>query len=87
MSRLCLHCTSDTNEDGKVVKLQVPLRLAGYPQLNAPGGILMAWLCDRCGYDSSAESFASRPELSYGAYRQREAGDPRFPWPPPEVHP
>ena len=84
VSRLCPRCTHDV-DFGTVteVKLQIPLRLAGYPQPNAAGGVLMAWLCDRCGYDSSVDAFASRPEYSYTGYRATGKGDARFPWPPP----
>jgi hypothetical protein len=83
VSRLCQRCVSDIDfETGKEVKLQLPLRLAGYPQPGTEGRILMAWLCDRCGYDSSAEAFASRPEYSYTAYRAMGKGDSRFVWPP-----
>ena len=82
---LCPKCVTGVDENGKAVAIQVPIRLAGYPQINAPGGMLLAWVCDKCGFDDSLERFASRPEHSYTAYRERigGAGDPRFPWPPP----
>ena len=77
MSRLCQRCARDE------AKLQIPLRLAFYPQPNTTSGFLTAWLCDRCGCDSSAEAFASGQDYSYTGHRATGGGDLRFPWPPP----
>ena len=73
MSRLCKtpSCTKGIDENGREFVRQLPLRLGFYPQPNTSDGWLMAWLCDECGYDSSLEAFASRPEFSYTAYRER----------------
>lgn len=81
---LCPHCVTDVDDDGKAIKIQIPIDLAFYPQFNADGGMMAAWVCRRCGFDDSIERFKSRPEFSYTAYRQRigDKGDPRFPWPP-----
>ena len=69
---LCPICVTDTDEDGNEVKIQIPIRLAGYPQPNTTGGgMLLAWVCDRCGYDSTIERFASHPEWTYSAYKNR----------------
>ena len=76
---LCPHCVTDIDEDGNEIKIQIPIRLASYPQPNTTGGgILLAWVCDRCDYDSTIERFASHPEWTYSAYRSQHTGHPKI---------
>lgn len=66
-SRLCPRpsCMSFVDEDGEERKLQTPLWLMAYHQPGTNDGLLFAWVCKVCGYDSSLEAFASRPEYSW----------------------
>lgn len=44
------------------------LRLVGYPQHNAPGGVMVTLACD-CGWDRSADDFKGNPEATLAAHR------------------
>jgi hypothetical protein len=64
-------CRKGINEKGQPYTFHTPLRLAIYPQFGSVDGLMTAWVCDVCGYDSSVESFRTSPEFSYAAHLKR----------------
>lgn len=56
-------CATVINEKGEKVAAFVPLRFAPYRQPGTERGLLFAWFCVECGYDSSRERFPSKPNL------------------------
>jgi hypothetical protein len=55
-------CATTLNEKGETVRIFIPLYFAAYHQHGTERGLLFAWFCKECGYDSSVERFPDRPQ-------------------------